>query len=91
MLTGETDALLYQGTQSKKGINLFGFGSTGRMIPLLKASAYSSHFLQMYCDVLLPKNRFNGLEEKVEFIFYSGYKTGGSDLWHRSGVKLRFP
>ena len=37
VLTGETDALLYQGTQSTNGINLFGFGSTGHMIPVLKA------------------------------------------------------
>ena len=39
VLTGETDALLYQGTQSTNGINLFGFGSTGHMIPVLKQSA----------------------------------------------------
>ena len=37
ILTGETDALLYQGTQPTNGINLFGFGSTGHMIPVLKA------------------------------------------------------
>lgn len=36
-LTGETDALLYQGTQPTSGINLFGFGSTGHMIPVIQA------------------------------------------------------
>lgn len=29
--------MLYQGTQSSNGINLFGFGSTGHMIPVIKA------------------------------------------------------
>ena len=52
-------------------------------VQLVIARAYSSCFLQMYCDVLLPRNRCDGLEEKVEFIFYSGYKIGGPDLWHR--------
>ena len=37
ILTGESDDLLYQGTQSTNGINLFGFGSTGHMIPVIKA------------------------------------------------------
>ncbi len=36
-LTGESDALLFQGTQPTNGINLFGFGSTGHMIPVIKA------------------------------------------------------
>ena len=37
ILTEESDDLLYQGTQSTNGINLFGFGSTGHMIPVIKA------------------------------------------------------
>ena len=37
LLTGENDDLLYQGAQSSNGINLFGFGSTGHMIPVMKA------------------------------------------------------
>ena len=37
ILTGESDDLLYQGTQNTNGINLFGFGSTGHMIPVIKA------------------------------------------------------
>ena len=36
-LTGESDALLFQGTKATNGINLFGFGSTGHMIPVIKA------------------------------------------------------
>lgn len=36
-LTGESDALLFQGTQPTNGINLFGFGSTGHMIPVIEA------------------------------------------------------
>ena len=36
-LTGETDALLFQGTVETNGINLFGFSSTGHMIPVIKA------------------------------------------------------
>lgn len=35
--TGESDELLYQGTKPTNGINLFGFGSTGHMIPVIKA------------------------------------------------------
>ena len=52
-------------------------------VQLVIARAYSSCFLQMCCDFLLPRNRCDGLEEKVEFIFYSVYKIGGPDLWHR--------
>ena len=36
-ITGENDDLLFQGTQSTNGINLYGFGSTGHMIPVIKA------------------------------------------------------
>ncbi|TXB65948.1 T9SS type A sorting domain-containing protein [Vicingus serpentipes] len=36
-LTGETDANLYNGTVSTNGINLFGFSSTGHMIPVMQA------------------------------------------------------
>ena len=35
-LTGENDDKLYQGTQVTNGINLFGFSSTGHMIPVFK-------------------------------------------------------
>ncbi len=37
MLTGENDDKLYQGTVPTNGINLFGFSSTGHMIPVFKA------------------------------------------------------
>lgn len=36
-ITGETDAFLYTYTNPTKSIGLFGFGSTGAMIPVLKA------------------------------------------------------
>ena len=36
-LTGETDANLYNGTVATNGINLFGFSSTGHMIPVMQA------------------------------------------------------
>jgi chitinase len=36
-LTGETDANLYQGTLVTNGINLFGFGATGHMIPVFQS------------------------------------------------------
>jgi chitinase len=36
-ITGENDDLLFQGTQSTNGINLYGFGSKGHMIPVIKA------------------------------------------------------
>tara|TARA_R110001592_G_scaffold225276_1_gene481057 strand:+ start:633 stop:2225 length:1593 start_codon:yes stop_codon:yes gene_type:complete len=36
-LTGETDANLYNGTVITNGINLFGFSSTGHMIPVIQA------------------------------------------------------
>lgn len=35
--TGESDDLLYQGTTPTNGINLFGFSSTGHLIPVIKA------------------------------------------------------
>ncbi|MFM9989507.1 T9SS type A sorting domain-containing protein [Flavobacterium sp.] len=37
VLTGETDANLYNGAVITNGINLYGFGSTGHMIPVLQA------------------------------------------------------
>ena len=37
VLTGESDAILFQGMQPTNGINLFGFGSTGHMIPVIEA------------------------------------------------------
>ena len=36
-LTGESDDNLYQGTVATNGINLFGFSSTGHMIPVFEA------------------------------------------------------
>lgn len=36
-VTGETDANLYNGTAQTNGINLFGFSSTGHMIPVIQA------------------------------------------------------
>lgn len=36
-LTGETDANLYNGAATTNGINLFGFSSTGHMIPVIQA------------------------------------------------------
>lgn len=37
IVTGETDANLYNGTVATNGINLFGFASTGHMIPVIEA------------------------------------------------------
>ena len=36
-ITGETDAFLFEGTRQTNGINLFGFGATGHMIPVIKS------------------------------------------------------
>lgn len=36
-ITGETDSFLFQGTEATNGINLFGFSSTGHMIPVIQA------------------------------------------------------
>lgn len=36
-VTGEDDTNLYNGTMVTNGINLFGFGATGHMIPVIKA------------------------------------------------------
>lgn len=36
-VTGETDANLYNGTAQTNGINLYGFSSTGHMIPVIQA------------------------------------------------------